>query len=240
MEKINLTANNGIDDSQWAIMELTLPDRTWKYEEPAAIITPIEDGGVEIKVDRFTLEGLPGINSTDTGKHFYMSKRAFDLKGVTKAKLSVEMAAQAIHADGQNYQYGFVNTILQDADNSLIFDSCTTGKRIFTIYEKLFIPGVVKAEDAFTYSTEAPFVIATHDLDWHTHTIEFDFEKKSVLWMIDEKKINSLNAIEEMPTSFRIGIGLFTIKPYENGKSVSIQGQGMLGRWKNLTLSILK
>lgn len=236
MEMIPLSSGKDINDAEWTIMELALPDRKWRYEEPGAKVTAIEDGGIEMRVDKFTLKGLPSINPTDTGKHFYMSKRQFELPASGKAIFSVEMAAQAINADGENYQYGFVNTILQDVEHSTVFDSATTGKRLYTVYEKILIPGLVKPEDAFTYFTEAPFVVISQNLEWHMHSIEFDIDKKSVVWKVDGKRVNVQNGIAEMPKALNIGIGLFTLKPYVNGESISLIGQGMLGRWKNLSI----
>lgn len=75
MEKIQLTSGKGINDTLWNIMELSFPDRKWRYEEPDAKITAIDDGAVEVRVDKFTRKGLPGIKPTDTGKHFYISKK---------------------------------------------------------------------------------------------------------------------------------------------------------------------
>lgn len=234
MERVQFMSAGKIDEAEWSIMEIQLPAGRWRYEEPSAQITSLENG-VEIRVDKFALKGLPDINPTDTGKHFYMSKRKFELPVQGTAKLSVDMAAQEINADGQNYQYGFANTILQDAERSLIFDSASTGKRVFSIYEKLFVPGLVKAEDAFTYITEAPFAVITHNLEWHTHSIELDLQRKSAIWQVDGKTINKINGLEEVPQSFHIGFGLFTLVPYVNGLSESLHGQGMLGRWRNLS-----
>lgn len=154
---------------------------------------------------------------------------------VGKAIFSVEMSAQAINADGENYQYGFANTIFFDEKHSNVFNSATTGKRLYTVYEKIPIPGLVSPENAFIYFTEAPFTVASQNLEWHTHSIEFNIDKKSVVWKVDGKRVNHQNDLTDMPKSLTIAIGLFTLKPYVNGESASLIGQGMLGRWKNLS-----
>lgn len=219
-------------------MELPLPDGKFRYEEPGAKITILTDDVLEMRVDKFTRKGLPGLQQTDTGKHFYMSNKKFPLPDTGIVRFSADMAAQPIGMDGQNYQDGFSITILMDEKNFLIFDSATTGRRFYSIYEKLVVPGFVRPEDGFTYFTEAPYIAAPHPLEWHTHSVEFNMDAKSVRWLVDGKKINELYLVEQMPETLKVGIGLFTLKPYINGESVSIQGQGMMARWRNIQVDI--
>jgi hypothetical protein len=40
-----------------------------------------------------------------------------------------------------------------------------------------------------------------------------------------------------MPKAVKLGFGLFTLHPILNGKSCSLRGQGMLGRWRNFKFS---
>ena len=235
MKKINLTQNGKIDSGEWKIMELPLGDnKVFRHEEPHAQIIGLNDGTLEIVVEQYTQKGLPGLQQTDTGKHFYMSSQSFKLPKTGIARFYSDMAAEPIGMDGQNYQDGFIITILFDENNALIFDSATTGRRFYSIYEKLVIPGLIKPEDAFTYIIEAPYVAAPKPMEWHTHMVEFDMDKKSVKWFVDGHKTNEIFRAEAMPESIKFGIGLFSLKPYINRQSVSIQGQGMKGQWKNI------
>lgn len=144
------------------------------------------------------------------------------------------MAAETLGMNGQNYQDAFVLFNLADFDNAMMYDSVTTGNRFHAIYEKLIIPGKVKPEDSYTFVVDDPYVAAPNPLEWHNHSVVFDIDEKLVTWFVDDRKIFEVLRKEPLPTALQFGIGLFTFKPYINGESVSIQGQGMLGRWKNL------
>jgi hypothetical protein len=41
-----------------------------------------------------------------------------------------------------------------------------------------------------------------------------------------------------IPRELRLGMGLMTLLPIEDGRSVSLRGQGMVGRWRNFTYRV--
>lgn len=236
--KIAVIKENALDTTAWRVMGLPLGDgKEYLFKEPNAIITAIEDGGIELRVNKYTLKGLPNNQATDTGKEFYMTKQEIKLPQSGSVTFSVDMAAETLGLNGQDYQDAFAIFNLIDLSTGVVFDGYSTGKRMGSIYERLEIAGAATPVESFTYFVEAPLITAPKPLEWNKHSIVIDVDNKTAVWLVNGKKIYEVPKLGVVPKSVTMGFGLFTFKPYQNGESVSISGQGMLGQWKNFEVT---
>jgi hypothetical protein len=154
---------------------------------------------------------------------------------MASSKFSVEMAAENIRGNPDDYRDGVAAFVVQDMETAMIFDSIANGKHGYVVYERLHVPGVTSSEQAFTYVIDSPFVPVDYSEPgkYHEYSISLDTSDNSARWFVDKHLVFKACDIPTMPKSVRLGFGLFTLHPIIDGKSCSLRGQGMVGRWRN-------
>ncbi len=209
----------------------------WVYAEPDAQVR-FEGGAVEIGVERFT-RAHDSAQSPDNAKHLLMSARAFLVPENRTVTFAVDMAARKLNGSPADYRDGFVTFNVFDMQSLLVFDVISTGSRILSVYERLAVPGVVEGEDAFTYVIDPPLcgVRAVPGVFQHC-AISVDAAAGSVEFRADGVLVYSIASLPVIPRELHLGMGLMTLLPIEEGRSVSLRGQGMVGRWRNFTCRV--
>jgi hypothetical protein len=116
-----------------------------------------------------------------------------------------------------------------------VFDACATSDTVFSIYERLPMPGV---EQPFTYVVEHPLsgIVAAPGLS-HTHTVTLDAGRGTAEWRVDGTLVHHVNGVE-IPAQVNIGVGLFTLHPIVDGKSTSLRGQGMSASFGPISVTL--
>lgn len=218
---------------RWQVLEIPLADGgVWRHEEPT-LQTSIVDGVIELRVERFE-RSHDTVQIYDNPKHLIISDTKYDVPRGGESVFTVQMAAENIGGDALDYRDGFAAFNVFDLENADIFDHVSTGKRALVVHEHLLVPNVTDPSDAFTWMVEAPLALDEFDpADFHEYAIAFDPAARKVRWFIDDRLVFEARDVN-VPYSLQLGLGLFTLYPLENGRSVSLRGQGMAGRWKNL------
>lgn len=222
---------NGPDlrDDRWRFLEVPLGDgQTWSYADPSAR-TDIEDGTVSVRIDTFT-RSHSDVQILDNPKHLLVSVQEFDLNGGPRT-FAVEMAAENIGSTGEDYRDGFAAFNVLDMGSAQVFDLIATSKHAYAIHERLFVPGVVPEEQAFTHIVHAPLAgIDIKPAEFHHYAVTIDRGACSVSWSVD--------ATPSTPHMYRICRRLFRSDSASSPciRSVTakhlLRGQGLHGLWR--------
>lgn len=226
------------DLSSWQPLVLPAGENgeVFRYEEPEAKST-WSDGTLEIRVDTFT-RSHDFVQNFDNGKHLLLAPDPIEIPADKASRFALEMAAENLGGVPVDYRDGFLTFNVLDLDQALALDAFATGQRLYSFYERLFIPGITTETDAFTYVVDTPlFGVATRPGEFHRFEIQVEPEARRGRWLIDGITVFSAADLPVVPRRITLGLGLLTLHPLAEG-SVSLRGQGMVGRWRNLGVEI--
>ena len=223
----------GLDAARWEILQYPLDDgSTWRLEEPEAKVT-VADGTAEIRVDRYQ-RSHDTVQIFENPKHLVATVADFPVPRTGESVLSVQMAADNIGGDPDDYRNGFFAFNVFDPKTAAIFDHLVTGTRVYAVHERLLVPGVIDPADAFTWIVEAPLSVGEVDpSQFHEYAVVLDPGARRARWLVDGRLTYEARDVD-IPESVHVGFGLFTFYPIRDGRSVSLRGQGMAGRWREL------
>lgn len=248
-----------LDRSKWAIMQIPLGNgEVWTCAEPEAIET-VAEGTLEIKVESFSVKH-DQLWHLDNAKYLLVSTESFSLPDNGMASSSVDMAAENISGNPDDIRDGSVaflvwtympidTTHLGPDDNVFVderghaavtsLDVLVTSQRLASLYQTLPIPDFVPYEDAVLYLVDTPYAgVETAPDQFHTYTIAIDREHGLSRYLIDGNEVYKVQQEPFLSTNVRIGFALFTMHPPSGGKSHSVHGQGVIGRWRSPRYSI--
>jgi hypothetical protein len=211
--------------SRWFYLEYPPgPDGTsWRCAEPSARIE-VGDGTLTIRVERFE-RAHNQVQIMDNPKHLLLSTESFTLPTRVRATVSAEIAATSINATPRDYRDGFASLNILDMASGWVFDLCATSDTVFSIYERLPVPGV---EHPFSYVVEQPLVgLQIAPGRPHRCEVTLDVGRGSAEWHVDGHLVYDVRGVE-IPTQFTIGMGLITLHPIADGTSRSLRGQGLI------------
>ncbi|WP_406274815.1 DUF6081 family protein [Nocardia sp. NBC_00881] len=227
---------NGPDlrNDRWRFLEVPLGEgQAWSYADPSAR-TDIEDGTVSVRIDAFT-RSHSDVQILDNPKHLLVSVQEFDLNGGPRT-FAVEMAAENIGSTGEDYRDGFAAFNVLDMGSAQVFDLIATSKHAYAIHERLFVPGVVPKEQAFTHIVHAPLAgIDIKPAEFHHYAVTIDRDASTVGWSVDATPVYTAHVLN-LPEKVQIGFGIITLHPIRDGQSTSLRGQGLHGLWRKFTV----
>jgi Family of unknown function (DUF6081) len=144
------------------------------------------------------------------------------------------MAARKLNGNPDDHRDGFVTFNVFDLQSLLVFDLINTGTRTMSVYERLAVPGLVDGEDAFTYVVDPPLCgVRTAPGAYQRCAVTLDAAAGSVRFTVEDVLVYSVPSLPVIPRQLHVGLGLMTLLPIQDGRSVSVRGQGMVGRWRN-------
>jgi hypothetical protein len=214
-------------------MEIGDDEARCYYQEPNADVT-IDDGTLHVRVERF--EQQSGTRQTiDNAKHLYVARETIPLAAGDVIELVAQMGAEVLGTDSGDYRDGFAAFNVVDEDAQLVYDTITTGCRVYAVHECL-APG-----KSFTWITDSPLKsISVKPGAMHEYRISIDTRGGGrASYAVDGVEFFELDRLRAIPRSLRIAIGLFTLHPIVDGRSTSLRNQGMYGLWKDVRYRIL-
>ena len=222
-----------LDSTLWQPLITPQADGSdWVYLEPGARTT-VAGGTVEIEIDRFT-RAHHSAQSPDNAKHLIMSTAAVPVPAGKTVTFEIEMAARKLNGNPDDHRDGFITFNVFDLQSLLVFDLINTGTRTLSVFERLAVPGLVDGEDAFTYVVDPPLCGIRTTPDEYQHcAIALGAGAGSVRFTVDGVLVYQVPSLPVIPTQLHVGMGLMTLLPIEDGRSVSVRGQGMAGRWRS-------
>lgn len=228
------------DDSPWELGGFALPDGTaWQYREPNAMVL-VRNGWLQVAAVPLT-RGHDRVQVLDNAKHMYYSKERFAVPDGGRITFEIQVAATTIGTQPGNIYDGFVSWNLLDFTTGWAFDFLTGGDGAATVYGRLPFPGAVAPDTGDAKS----FAIFNEIRDFpagqgqpHAFRITYDQGAGTVEFEADGRVVDRYDRVFDRITGFTAALGLMTEVEIKGGKSASCHGQGIIGRWSPMRVTI--
>jgi hypothetical protein len=225
-----------LDEERWSPARLPLP--TGSEHSPLDPNAEVAVGGgqVRVTIPVFSLSH-DEFQAVDSVKYLILSAREFELPPDRPVTFAADLAVKNIAGDPTDYRRGIA--AFQAADLPLsrrVFSVTGTSTRVFAMHEHLPLgggpaePGGGPAEP-FIHVVESPYEDIDDDFTRpRACEITLDRSSATAAWHVDGRKLYEARGTP-IPERVRFSFGIYTQLPIRNGRSQSLQGQGMEGRW---------
>jgi hypothetical protein len=232
-------------DRQWEYGGFTLPDSTfWRYREPEAVVIVAGDH-LRVSVQPITRSN-DQVQMLDNPKNMFFSTRNFVMPDDGAISFAWEMRAQCTGTKPHDLYDGFVSAHLLDFSTGIAFDFFVCNDMIAAVYALHPYPGMPLPSDPqdttkpkyFTHFNE----LAVETVPWqnHRYCISYHKARDEVSFFLDEQNVGTYKLVPCKINACILALGLMTSKSIEQGKSVSVHGQGLAGEWGPFTITMRK
>jgi hypothetical protein len=220
-----------LDAARWTPARLPLPtgDEHIALDPDAELA--VGEGEVRVTIPRFSLSH-DSFQSADSAKHLTFSTRGFELPPDRPATFAVDLAVKNIGGDPADYRRGMAAFHVFDLDVSKrVFAVVGTSTRVFAMHEQLGL-GRDGAGEPFYHVVESPYEDFDDDFTrLRACEITLDRMKSTAAWRVDGRTVYEAHGTL-IPEHARIGFGIWTMLPIRNGRSRSLDRQGLNARWR--------
>ena len=219
-----LTGPN-LDAAHWSPARLPLPTGEHVPLDPNAELA-VGDGEVRVTIPSFSLSD-DSFQSADSPKYLTFSTRAFDLPPDRAATFAVDLGVKNIGGEPDDYRRGMAAFHVFDLDvTSRVFAVCGTSTRVLALHEQLGLGGG-GAGEPFYHVIESPYEDFEDDFTrLRECEITLDRSRSTATWRVDDHTVYEAPGTP-IPERVRIGIGIWTMLPIRDGRSRSLDGQGL-------------
>jgi hypothetical protein len=232
-------------DPHWEYGGFALPDGSfWRYREPDAVVI-VEGERMRVRLGKITRFNNQ-VQTLDNAKNMFFSTKKFVPPDDDTISFEWDMIARCTGTRPGDLYDGFISVNLLDFHTGMALDFFACNDAIATVYARLPFPGVPAPEDPenavrpkyFSYFNELP--IATTPGQVHRYRISYAKNKDEIRFFVDGQDAGVYTEVPSKIHSFVIALGLMTEKTIEQGKSVSVHGQGLTGEWGPFTIRTSK
>jgi hypothetical protein len=222
-----------LDAARWSPARLPLPTGGQHVPlDPNAELT-VGQGEVGVRIPRFSL-AHDRFQAADSAKYLIVSTRQFALPPDRPATFAVDLAVTNIGGDPGDYRRGMAAFQVFDLEVSRrAFSVIGTSARVFALDEQL---GAWGAAEPFIHVAESPY--ADFDDDFtrlRVCEVTLDRRRSTAAWRVDGHPVYQTQGTF-VPDRVGIGFGIWTMLPIRDGRSRSLDGQGMHARWHRFRL----
>jgi Family of unknown function (DUF6081) len=184
-----------------------------------------------VTIPRFSLSH-DTLQVADSPKYLTFSTREFELPPDRPATFAVDLAVENIGGDPADYRRGMAAFLVFDlAVSKRVFAVVGTSTRVFAMHEQLGLSGG-EAGEPFYYVVESPYEDFDDDFTrLRACEITLDRSRSTAAWRVDGRTVYEAHGIL-IPERVRIGLGIWTMLPIRDGRSRSLDGQGLNARWR--------
>jgi hypothetical protein len=232
-------------DRHWEYGGFALPDGSfWRYREPDATVI-VEGQRLRVRLAKITRFN-DKIQILDNAKNMYFSTRKFAAPDDGEISFEWDMSARCTGTNAHDLYDGFVSVNLLDFSTGMALDFFACNDKIATVYARLPFPGVpapFDAEDAVKpkyFSDFNELDVETNAGQTHRYRISYSRARDEVRFFVDGQDAGTYTEVPSKIDSLIIALGLMTEKTIEQGKSVSVHGQGLIGEWGPFTITVRK
>jgi hypothetical protein len=243
-----MTTQAAARDSFFTYDELTGPDLDAAYWSPARLPLPtggdhipldpdaevaVGEGEVRVTIPRFSLSSH-AFQSADSPKYLMFSTREFALPD-RPATFAVDLAVENIGGEPGDYRRGMAAFHVFDFDaRKPVFAVCGTSTRVLALHEQLAAWG---ADEPFCHVVESPYADFDDDFT-RLRACEITLARGSstATWRVDGRTVYKARGTF-IPERVRLAIGIWTMLPIRDGRSHSLDGQGLNARWRRFRVS---
>ena len=116
-----------------------------------------------------------------------------------------------------------------------VFAVCGTSTRVLALHEQLGVGGD-GAGEPFYHVVESPYEDFDDDFTrFRTCEITLDRSWSSAAWRVDGQTVYEAHGTY-VPEHVQLGFGIWTMLPIRDGRSRSLEGQGISARWRGFRL----
>ena len=227
-----------LDAQRWEPMRLPLPAGGEHLAvDPNAEVT-VADGEVRVTIPRFSLSS-DDFQPVDSLKYVTFSTRRFELPADRPATFAAQMAVENIGGEPSDYRRGLAAFQVADIEATRrVFSVTGTSARVFAMHEHLPLGGGGPAEpdggpaEPFIHVVESPYEDIGDDFtQLRACEITLDRSTSKATWHLDGRKLYEVRSTL-IPEQARFAFAIYTQLPIRDGRSQSLAGQGLAGRWR--------
>lgn len=229
-------------ERQWEYGGFALPNGSfWHYREPHAVVI-VESERLRVVVGKITRFN-DQVQVLDNAKNMFFSTKKFVLPDDGEISFEWDMRARCTGTRAHDLYDGFVSVNLLDFSTGMALDFFTCNDVIATVYARLPFPGVPEPPDPESsgkpkyFSDFTELAVETTPGQLHRYRISYDKGKDEVRFFVDGQAAGVYTEVPSKIHSCVIALGLMTEKGIEQGKSVSVHGQGLIGEWGPFTIT---
>jgi hypothetical protein len=223
-----------LDAARWSPARLPLPAGEHIPLDPNAELA-VGEGEVRVTIRRFSLSH-DRFQSADSPKYLIFSSRQFELPPDRPATFAVDLAVENIGGEPGDYRRAMAAFHVFDLDVSKrVFAVCGTSTRVLALHEQLGLGGG-GAGDPFYHVVESPYEDFDDDFTrLRACEVTLDRSRATAAWRVDGRTVYEAYGTL-IPDHAQIGFGIWTMLPIRDGRSRSLDGQGMSARWRRFRI----
>jgi Family of unknown function (DUF6081) len=220
-----------LDSALWEPARLPLPTGDEHIPLDPNAEVAVGDGELRVTIPRFSLSH-DEFQSVDSVKYNYLSTRQFELPPDRPVTFGADLAVENIGGEPRDYRQGIAAFQVADLEVSTrVFSVTGTSTRVFAMDEQLRLGGG-GAGERFVHVIESPYEDFDDDFTrFRACEITLDRSKSIAAWHVDGHKLYEAHDTL-IPERARISFGIYTQLPIRDGRSQSLDGQGMNARWR--------
>jgi hypothetical protein len=218
-----------LDSHRWSPARLPLPTGEHIPVDPNAEVA-VGDGEVRVTIPRFSLSH-DEFQAADSVKYLTLSTREFEPPPDRPATFAAELAVENIGGEPKDYRRGIAAFQVADLEGSKrVFSVTGTSSRVFAMHEHLPLAGGGPGEP-FVHVIESPYEDFDDDFTRpRACEITLDRSGSTAAWHVDGHKLYESEGVL-IPERVRLCFGIYTQMAIRDGRSRSLEGQGLDARW---------
>jgi hypothetical protein len=220
-----------LDAARWSPARLPLPTGGEHIPLDPNAELAVGDGEVRVTIPRFSLSHHR-FQAADSPKYLIFSTGEFELPPDRPATFAVDLAVENIEGEPGDFRRGMAAFHVFDLEVSKrVFAVCGTSTRVFALHEQLGLGGG-GAGGPFYHVVESPYEDFDDDFSrLRACEIMLDRRRSTADWRVDGRTVYEAHGTL-IPERARIGFGIWTMQPIRDGRSRSLEGQGLSARWR--------
>ena len=224
-----------LDPARWTPARLPLPTGEHVPLDPNAELA-VGDGELRVTIPRFSL-AHDSFQAADSPKYLVFSTDRFDVPEDRPATFAVDLAVENIGGDPGDYRRAMAAFHVFDLEvTQRVFAVCGTSTRVVALHEQLGLGGG-GAGEPFYHVVESPYEDFDDDFTrLRACEITLDRSSSTAAWRVDGQKVYDAHTF--IPERAQIGFGIWTMLPDRDGRSRSLDGQGLTARWRGFRVRL--
>jgi hypothetical protein len=223
-----------LDAERWSPARLPLPTGGEHIPLDPNAELAVGEGEVRVTIPRFSLSHH-SFQAADSPKYLTYSTRQFELPPDRLATFAVDLAVKNIGGEPGDYRRGMAAFHVFDLVSMRVFAVVGTSTRVFAMHEQVGLGGG-GAGEPFYYVVESPYEDFDDDFTrLRACEITLDRSRSTAAWRVDASTVYEAHTF--IPERVHIGFGVWTMLPIRDGRSRSLDGQGMDARWRRFRVS---
>jgi hypothetical protein len=219
-----------LDAARWSPARLPLPTGEHIPLDPNAELA-VGEGEVRVTIPRFSLSH-DRFQAADSVKYLTLSTRQFEVQPDRPATFAADLAVENIGGEPTDFRRGIAAFQVADLEVSKrVFSVCGTSTRVLALHEHLGLGGGGPGEP-FIHMVESPYEDFDDDFTrLRACEITLDRSTSTAAWRVDGHMVYEAHGTL-IPERARIAFGMYTQLSIRDGRSRSLEGQGMNARWR--------